>query len=149
MFKAKKLVLAGDPKQLPPTILSVDKRDKKRSSQAKQGPSAPLKGKKEQKVAVKKPEPEPVVESTEAVDEHDSSSSSSDEEGDSAEDSAKPPEKPTKPAGKVKSKAKKPAIRSLRPPRSLETTLFDRMEKLYGPDIKRMLNVQYRCVSKP
>ncbi|KAH9916918.1 AAA domain-containing protein [Fomitopsis serialis] len=32
----------------------------------------------------------------------------------------------------------------LRPPRSLETTLFDRLEKMYGPGIKRLLNVQYR-----
>lgn len=32
----------------------------------------------------------------------------------------------------------------LRPPRTLETTLFDRLEKMYGPGVKRMLNVQYR-----
>ncbi len=125
----------------------MDKRDKKRSSQ--KNLSASLKEQKEKKVAVKKPEPELAAESTEAVDELDSSGSSSDEEGGSAEDIAKPPEKTTKPLGKVNSKAKKQAIRSLRPPRSLETTLFDRMEKLYGPDIKRMLNVQYRYVFKP
>jgi hypothetical protein len=27
--------------------------------------------------------------------------------------------------------------------------LFDRLEKMYGPSIKRMLNVQYRCLSCP
>jgi DNA polymerase alpha-associated DNA helicase A len=32
----------------------------------------------------------------------------------------------------------------LRRPRTLETTLFDRLEKMYGPGIKRMLTVQYR-----
>ena len=32
----------------------------------------------------------------------------------------------------------------LRPPRTLETTLFERLEKLYGPGIKRVLTVQYR-----
>jgi DNA polymerase alpha-associated DNA helicase A len=32
----------------------------------------------------------------------------------------------------------------LHPPRTLETTLFDRLEKMYGPSIKRMLQVQYR-----
>jgi DNA polymerase alpha-associated DNA helicase A len=37
--------------------------------------------------------------------------------------------------------------RALRPPRSLEVTMFDRLEKMYGPGIKRMLNVQYRCVN--
>ena len=34
----------------------------------------------------------------------------------------------------------------LRPPRTLETTLFDRLETMYGPSIKRMLDVQYRWV---
>lgn len=32
------------------------------------------------------------------------------------------------------------------PPRSLETTLFDRLEKMYGANIKRMLEIQYRYV---
>lgn len=32
----------------------------------------------------------------------------------------------------------------LRPPRTLETTLFDRLERMYGPRIKRVLTVQYR-----
>lgn len=44
------------------------------------------------------------------------------------------PERPGKPE-------KRPI---LRPPRTLETTLFDRLEKMYGPGIKRLLNVQYR-----
>jgi hypothetical protein len=35
----------------------------------------------------------------------------------------------------------------LRPPRTLETTLFDRLERIYGPGIKRLLAVQYRFVS--
>jgi len=36
----------------------------------------------------------------------------------------------------------------LQPPRTLEKTLFDRLEKMYGPGIKRMLNVQYRMNSQ-
>lgn len=32
----------------------------------------------------------------------------------------------------------------LQPPRTLETTLFDRLERLYGTAIKRVLKVQYR-----
>lgn len=35
----------------------------------------------------------------------------------------------------------------LRPPRTLERTLFDRLERLYGAGIKRVLQVQYRCAS--
>lgn len=43
----------------------------------------------------------------------------------------------------------KTAHPGLRPSRSLEITLFDRLEKMYGgPRIKRMLNVQYRSVSQ-
>ncbi|KIO11179.1 hypothetical protein M404DRAFT_128024 [Pisolithus tinctorius Marx 270] len=80
IFKAKKLILAGDPMQLPPTILSLDKRRKNgRAKETK--PARP-----------KKPEKRPI----------------------------------------------------LRPPRTLETTLFDRLEKMYGPGIKRLLNIQYR-----
>ena len=30
------------------------------------------------------------------------------------------------------------------PPRTLETTLFDRLEKMYGSSIKKMLEIQYR-----
>jgi len=33
----------------------------------------------------------------------------------------------------------------LKPPRTLETTLFDRLERMYGEGIKRVLKVQYRC----
>ncbi|KAJ3850391.1 P-loop containing nucleoside triphosphate hydrolase protein [Lentinula lateritia] len=77
IFKAKKLVLAGDPMQLPPTVLSLDKRRK----QPSKGSSASI------------------------------------------------------------PRSKMPI---LRPSRSLETTLFDRLESMYGSGIKRMLNVQYR-----
>jgi DNA polymerase alpha-associated DNA helicase A len=35
----------------------------------------------------------------------------------------------------------------LRPPRTLETTLFDRLERIYGEGIKRVLHVQYRQVA--
>jgi DNA polymerase alpha-associated DNA helicase A len=45
-------------------------------------------------------------------------------------------------------KANLPATRKpqpiLLPPHTLETTLFDRLEQMYGPRIKRMLQVQYR-----
>ncbi|KAK0498765.1 P-loop containing nucleoside triphosphate hydrolase protein [Armillaria luteobubalina] len=88
IFKVKKLILAGDPMQLPPTVLSVTK-DSKAKTNKKAKPSA----------------------------------------------TKKPPD----------SKKKDP---SLKPPRTLETTLFDRLEKMYGPNIKRMLQVQYRMHSQ-
>jgi DNA polymerase alpha-associated DNA helicase A len=39
--------------------------------------------------------------------------------------------------------------RGLTPPRTLELTMFERLEKLYGPGIKCMLTVQYRYVNAP
>jgi len=37
----------------------------------------------------------------------------------------------------------------LTPPRTLELTMFERLEKMYGPKIKCMLTVQYRYVIVP
>ncbi|KAF9011905.1 P-loop containing nucleoside triphosphate hydrolase protein [Cyathus striatus] len=74
IFKSNKLILAGDPLQLPPTILSLDS-GKKRKANPRQKPARRL---------------------------------------------------------------------ELVPPRTLETTLFDRLEKMYGVGIKRMLEIQYR-----
>jgi DNA polymerase alpha-associated DNA helicase A len=50
------------------------------------------------------------------------------------------------PASKpIEGKAKKQRqLGILRPSKSLEVTLFDRMEKMWGDDIKQMLTVQYR-----
>jgi hypothetical protein len=38
---------------------------------------------------------------------------------------------------------------SLTPPRTLELTMFERLEQMYGPGIKCMLTVQYRYVIAP
>lgn len=46
----------------------------------------------------------------------------------------------------LKTTAKMIKRAALRPPRTLETTLFDRLERMYGSGIKRMLKVQYRSV---
>lgn len=39
--------------------------------------------------------------------------------------------------------------RGLTPPRTLELTMFERLERMYGPGIKCMLTVQYRYVTAP
>jgi len=70
----------------------------------------------------------------------DSDSSTSSVEGDDIPSHAAP--KAAVPANK-KPKA---LTGSLQIPKSLEVTLFDRLERMYGPDIKRMLTVQYRYV---
>lgn len=45
---------------------------------------------------------------------------------------------------KVHITSPEPRITQLKPPRTLETTLFHRLERMYGPGIKRVLRVQYR-----
>ncbi|KAI8998635.1 P-loop containing nucleoside triphosphate hydrolase protein [Trametes punicea] len=137
IFKAQKLVLAGDPMQLPPTIISADKNDKK------QGNTKPL----SDKTKVKPPtagqgSQEPsnkasaVADSILDIEEP----GSNDEEGDL--EIAADPDEPLRSAPRDPRKPGSQAV--LRPPKSLETTLFERLEKMYGPGIKRMLTVQYR-----
>lgn len=127
IFKAKKLILAGDPMQLPPTVLSVTKDSKTKSNnkKAKHSTSAKKKTADSKNKDGQRFQPETVADS-----ESEETNSNSEEE--------EPKQAPV-----VASKA--PKIPSLKPPRTLETTLFDRLEKMYGPNIKRMLQVQYRC----
>ncbi|KAF5392749.1 hypothetical protein D9757_000845 [Collybiopsis confluens] len=100
IFKAKKLILAGDPMQLPPTVLSLD-RERKKKKKTKEGGT--------------------------------NSSSLMESE---------PEAKLTKSTTTTTKEAEKKT--SLRPPKTLETTLFDRLEGMYGSGIKKMLDVQYR-----
>ena len=123
--------------QLPPTIISIDKKEKKTkivpsSKKSEKKPS----GGKTSKVAADKaaPAPEPTP------DDGQDASESSGGEGDPG--IASDPEAPLKTAPKDPRKTGTQAV--LRPPRTLETTLFERLEKMYGPGIKRMLTVQYR-----
>ncbi|KAJ3568025.1 hypothetical protein NP233_g5986 [Leucocoprinus birnbaumii] len=120
IFKAKKLILAGDPMQLPPTIISIDKerkaKEKKKSKQPQKSP-AKSKEQKPQKNAPQLPPPS------------NSEDSSSEVSGDEMI-KASPPAATKKP--------------TLVPPRTLETTLFDRLEQMYGARSKRMLEIQYR-----
>jgi DNA polymerase alpha-associated DNA helicase A len=127
--------------QLPPTVLSVGKKDEKPAKSAKTPISKPAP--KETKT------PPALVPETKSPAEEDSSDS---ESSSSSETETEPPEKPNStpkdpPQKKVKPSGSKDRVPVLRPPRTLETTLFDRLEKMYGSSIKRMLQVQYRFVS--
>ncbi|GJE86304.1 P-loop containing nucleoside triphosphate hydrolase [Phanerochaete sordida] len=151
IFKGKKLILAGDPMQLPPTILSTDAPGKSGKSKDAKGDAKASSDKKTTKSptpAKAEQEAKQDVESDATLppDTDIASDSSADEEELSESQETKTVSAPSKaPATKVK-RPQKP--RSLRPPRSLETTMFDRLEKMYGPGIKRMLNVQYRMHAK-
>ncbi|KAH9946114.1 P-loop containing nucleoside triphosphate hydrolase protein [Epithele typhae] len=142
IFKAQKLILAGDPMQLPPTIISLNQKVKD-SSKTANGTSQTDRSKTAKgalKASDEPPETPHVPLSDLASDEEKDADQSDDEEGDPAltadlEESLKAVPKDPR---KVTTKA------VLRPPRTLETTLFERLEKMYGPGIKRMLTIQYR-----
>lgn len=144
IFKAQKLILAGDPMQLPPTIISMDKKAKKEKVKSTPSQASSTKkagaGKSAQSKASEKP-PAKEESDEESNDEEQSESSDNEDKSGLTVD----PDKPLKyPPKDPRTAGTKPV---LRPPRSLETTLFERLEKMYGPGIKRMLTVQYRCVA--
>ncbi|KAH9077961.1 P-loop containing nucleoside triphosphate hydrolase protein [Lactarius deliciosus] len=125
IFKAKRLILAGDPKQLPPTVLSL--RGHVDVSTSTSGNGVPL------------PRPN---------------------EAPGADDSENEPG-PGNPSGSVIEADNVPGARAfgsetaqgfcyrgLTPPRTLELTMFERLEIMYGPAIKKMLTVQYRMHTK-
>ena len=139
IFKAEKLILAGDPMQLPPTVISLDKKKEKRKDKKSQN-QADTRSEKEKPQSLGKPvPPAPETESdSESVDEKPAGTSDNEDDSGLAADPKLSLSVPVKDPRKAGAKS------LLRPPRSLETTLFERLEKMYGPGIKRMLTVQYR-----
>ncbi|KAI0057300.1 P-loop containing nucleoside triphosphate hydrolase protein [Artomyces pyxidatus] len=155
ILKANKLILAGDPKQLPPTILSLDKSRKEKEKGTK--PKDFTAKNRDTKVSKKSPDRNSRAIEAKLVgaDGVNNSDSDSDSESNSADDDTQTtagggslqlvaqsePEPQTTPKDKKPQRQEKTG---LRPPRTLETTMFERLEKMYGPGIKRMLTVQYR-----
>ncbi|KAE9390633.1 P-loop containing nucleoside triphosphate hydrolase protein [Gymnopus androsaceus JB14] len=119
IFKAKKLILAGDPMQLPPTVLSLNSKDKKQKQNQKRAVTSQADSKSQTKTKKADIRKRAIVGAMTMYE--------------LAEEETKETSRP-----------KKTYLRPLRPSRTLETTLFDRLESMYGPGIKRMLNVQYR-----
>ena len=143
--------------QLPPTILSLNNNKKKKQVPVSAKPvgkkTAAQKAKPGSKDEGKPDAPMPPhVESTQDEDHKENSAGESDQEGDAImkDDEDDPPSIDESDAEtSVTGKRISPITKTLRrgalvPPRTLETTLFDRLEKMYGPGIKRLLNVQYR-----
>ncbi|KAF5352066.1 hypothetical protein D9758_009403 [Tetrapyrgos nigripes] len=163
IFKAKKLILAGDPMQLPPTILSLDKDKNKKGSKDKGAGSKGKKDSKTKKPAAEKAKPGEKKGATvnkdlpndkdgtpppDSEDDEDSGSESDSAEADAQESPNASTSKPESKSASNKKTATVTYPRPLRPPHTLETTLFDRLEKMYGSSIKRMLEVQYRMHEK-
>lgn len=150
IFKAEKLILAGDPMQLPPTIISDSRDSQTTKTETKAGKPAKFSAETKNSPAKTAPPNAPPVERAESDGEN---TSVADEDGGESEGLEGDPafedgplEESTKNTTTRRDSAKFLRPGGLRPPRSLETTLFDRLEKMYGSGIKRMLNVQYRYV---
>jgi DNA polymerase alpha-associated DNA helicase A len=156
--------------QLPPTVLALNRPQKK--GKAENGVdgkgTAKPEGTKKKKGDSQAPASSKVLddEAGETVDAPPASESEDDDDDDAGDDDdedgdeALADSEPTpdtnalkvevqvdaKTDAKSKPKERKQKQRGLRPPRTLETTMFARLESMYGPSIKRMLTVQYRCV---
>ncbi|KAI9460661.1 AAA domain-containing protein [Boletus coccyginus] len=155
IFKGRKLILAGDPMQLPPTILSLDKHENKKK-QAKPSENQRENSTESKEASMKYSRPDRSKPSStdngqeDVTDPNSSSETGSDLESKSIHGDVVIAEEVTVPVGDIpenlsQASKKWPSKYSgLRPPRTLETTLFDRLERMYGPSIKRLLNVQYR-----
>ena len=146
VLKAKKLILAGDPMQLPPTIISIDKPRKDKKQPKPQASNTKSTKTNPKALSVASPKVEETIPNDTDAEASESESDSEESEEDELQPNAPSPTVDEKITEKAKSKPKKKETRRgiLRPPRTLETTMFDRLEKMYGPSIKRMLTVQYR-----
>ncbi|SPO22566.1 related to HCS1 - DNA helicase A [Ustilago trichophora] len=121
-----RLVLAGDHLQLPPTVKST-KTKSRRSAKQKDGAKDKSNGKakvkgKDSTIGTVQPELSEDIKSDAEEDEEDSLASKF---SSTSITTSAPPSR-------------------LRPPQTLERTLFSRLLGLYGPSIKSLLSIQYR-----
>lgn len=139
--------------QLPPTILSLNNHKKKKEDSVatkakdkKTGPPKAKSGANEKSVASLEPSPVQVPHDegheTDSADESDGGGDAIMKDDSDILDE-------TKTGVSASGKTNPPVVKALRrgtlqPPRTLEKTLFDRLEKMYGPGIKCLLNIQYR-----
>ncbi|KAF8270589.1 P-loop containing nucleoside triphosphate hydrolase protein [Lactarius quietus] len=139
IFKAKKLILAGDPKQLPPTVLSLLAlgghvfRDQRPPTPKVDAPSCTS----ENPVPLPQPNEGPGSDDSENVPGPGNPSCTMIE----ADNAPSDRESRSETGQGFRN-------RGLTPPRTLELTMFERLEIMYGSAIKRMLTVQYRMHTK-
>lgn len=130
--------------QLPPTILSLDTNKKKKAKNKGGTSTVKPKGSNSLTTTASRSPPPPQVadEVTEEISESTSGTESIPEESEPQQDGLEEVAAALSLlTGPQKFQGSRP---SLEPPRTLETTLFERLEKMYGARIKRMLTVQYR-----
>jgi len=144
ILKAKKLILAGDPLQLPPTIISMNQKSKKSGPDAAKAKGKPDGGatQKNFEKSSSRSTGKDSSKDSETISPPMPAADHARTDDPQAEDTGG---KPVQNSSVKKNTAKKSVAEpKLVPPSTLETTLFDRLEQMYGPGIKRMLTVQYR-----
>jgi DNA polymerase alpha-associated DNA helicase A len=119
--------------QLPPTILSLD--DTKKNDK-----------KKQKTTSLSQDSINPTTSSSKEAKDNKLSQAGDSNEGSDLESSSSEDGLPDGVA--QMSISSRPLVPKLVPPRTLETTLFDRLEKMYGASIKQMLEIQYRYVPR-
>lgn len=153
ILKGKKLILAGDPMQLGPTILSKDdhRKEKKGAKDEKKGliQAAVISKKDETSINPQSDSGRLVSEEPPASGSESDPESKDDEseglESDEDDDEDESLTLATKAPATAKPRPQdNPSIPKLRAPRTLSTTLFERLDRMYGKRIKCTLEVQYR-----
>lgn len=142
ILKAKRLILAGDHLQLPPTVKSakpgegLDRAVTGRTNGSKKGVKAGA-----------KPEAEPAEarEAAQADGDEGDDDEQDEVDGEDDEDSEGAPS--ATPTANTPPQPRRPRLR-LRPTKSLTTTLFSRLLALHGDPVRRMLTTSYRFNAK-
>jgi DNA polymerase alpha-associated DNA helicase A len=134
IFKASKLILAGDPKQLPPTVLSSPSSLKDLPSRHQYRTAS--------KSRTHSGTANPATRPDEGLD--------ADDNGD---DKLEPGEVEVDCTHRARELVPNMdsglCYRGLMLPHTLELTMFERLEYMYGPGVKLMLTVQYRYLTEP
>jgi len=130
VLKVSKLILAGDPLQLPPTVISSNEKKGRTKTESTKA-SRPIKSTTDKATGRRAPVSKQAPLEKPPPSDDSGSDDSSLEEG-------------TNEASGRTTLSKRFGI--LVPSKSLEITLFDRMERMWGDSVKQMLTVQYRYV---
>ncbi|EPQ30240.1 uncharacterized protein PFL1_02356 [Pseudozyma flocculosa PF-1] len=138
-----KVILAGDHLQLPPTVKSLKKGDGHRSARKEKGKGAKKQDKQtESKDKTKDGSATGGESDAKAKDDEAQQSSGDDDEEDVITTFEVAPH-----SGDGDKTTAPQRTTQLRPPRTLETTLFSRLLGMYGPGLKTLLSIQYRMNS--
>ncbi|KAE8224129.1 hypothetical protein CF319_g2930 [Tilletia indica] len=149
-----KLVLAGDHLQLPPTVKDPEAGRIRKAREARRLKMKKREARKAMKAMKKKQEAEAEAEKEQIGEDSENEESGGEEEledgledmtlSDVEEGGASSENVDAAAATEDSTSASQLTVKPLRPPRTLETTLFSRLLGMYGPSCKAVLEEQYR-----